>query len=81
MLYVEGLCMTIVEDDLTNVLDSESVWCELTTTKSSLVIDVCYHSTSASVVNEVALYNVIGQACCRYKNVLIYGDINHGTID
>ena len=49
----------------------ESVWCELTSTKSSLVIGVCHHRTSASVVNEVALHNVIGQACRRYINVLI----------
>ena len=50
-------------DDLTNVLDSESVWCELTSTKSSLVIGVCHHSTSA--LNDVALHNVIRQACRR----------------
>ena len=59
----------------------ESVWCELTSTKSSLVIGVCHHRTSASVVNEVALHNVIGQACRRYINVLICGDIDHRTID
>ena len=80
MLYVKELYKTIV-DDLTDVPDSESVLCELTSTKSSLVIGVCYHSTSASVVNEVALHNVIGQACRRYTNVLICGDFNHRTID
>ena len=64
-------------DDLTNVPNSESVWCELTSTNSSLIIGVCYHSTSASVVNEVALHNVIGQACRRYQNVLICGDFSH----
>ena len=80
-LYVKELYKTIVVDDLTNVPESESVWCELTSTKYSLVIGVCYHSTSASVVNEVALHNVIGQACHTYKNVLICGDFNHRTID
>ena len=55
--------------------------CELTSIKSSLVIAVCYHSTSASVVNEVELHNVIGQACRRYKNDLICGDFDHRTID
>ena len=71
MLCVKELYKAIVVDDLTNVHDSESVWCELTCTKSGLVIGVCYHSTSASVVNEFALHNVIGQAFCMYKNVLI----------
>ena len=48
---------------------------------SSLVIGVCHHSTSASVVNEVALQYFVGQACRRYKNVHICGDLVHGTID
>ena len=34
MLYVEELCIAIVVDDLTNVPDHESVWCELTNPKS-----------------------------------------------
>ena len=51
-LYVEELYKAIVVDDLTNVPASESVWCEPTSTKSRLVIGVCYYSTSASVVNE-----------------------------
>ena len=62
MLYVKELHKNIVVDDLANVPNSESVWCEHTSTKSSLVIGVCYRSTSASVVNEVVLHNVIGQA-------------------
>ena len=33
------------------------------------------------MVNEVALHNVIGQACRTYKNVIICGDFNHGIID
>ena len=68
-------------DDLANVSKTESVWCELTSTKSSLVIGFCHHSTSASVVNEFALHNVIRLACRRYKDVLICGDFNHRTID
>ena len=52
----------IIVDDLTNLRNSESVWFELTSTKSSQVICVCHHSISASVVNKVALHNVIGQA-------------------
>ena len=81
MPYVKELYKTIVVDELTNVPNSELVWCELTSTKSSMVIGVCYHSTSASVVNEVALQNVIGQACRRYKNVPICGAFNHRTND
>ena len=44
VLCVKELYKTTVVDDLINVPDSESVWCELTSTKSSLVIGVCYHS-------------------------------------
>ena len=33
------------------------------------------------MINEVALHNVIGQVCRRYKNVFICGDINNRTID
>ena len=62
MSYVKELYKTIVVDDLSHVPDSESVWCEQTSTGSSLVIVVCDHSTSASMVNEAALHNVIGQA-------------------
>ena len=47
--------------DLTNVLDVESVWSEVSSTNIILVIGVCYHSTSATVVNEVALHNVTVQ--------------------
>ena len=65
MLYVKEPYIIIAVDDLQNVPDSESVWCELTTTKSSLVIGACYHSTSASVVDEVVLHNDTGQTCCR----------------
>ena len=79
--YVKELYKTNIVDDLTNVPNSESVWCELTSTKSSLIIDVCYHSISASEVNEMALYNVIGQACRRYTNVLMCGDFSQRTID
>ena len=81
MLYIDELYKTIAVDDLTNEPNSESVWCELTSTKSCQIIGVCYHSTSASVVNGVALHNVIGQACRRYRNVLICGAFNHRTID
>ena len=65
MLYLRELYKTIVVDDLTNVPNSVSVWCVPTSIKSSLVIGVFYHSTSASLVNEVALHNVVGQACRR----------------
>ena len=59
MLYAKELYKNIIVDDLTNLRISESVLFELTSTKSSLVIGVCHHSTSASVVNKVALHNVI----------------------
>ena len=59
MLYVKELYIAIVVDDLTNVPNSESVWCKLTSNKSSLVIGVCYHGTSPSVIKEFALHNFI----------------------
>ena len=55
----EVLNKTTVVDDLANVPNSGSVWCELTSTKSSLVIGVCCHSASASAVSKVALHNFI----------------------
>ena len=79
-MYVKELCKTNIVDDLINVPNSETVWCDLTSTKSRLIIGVCYHSTSASEVNEMALHNVIGQSCRRYKNFLVCGDFNHRTI-
>ena len=81
MLDVKELYKTINVDDLRKVQNSVTVWCELTSTKYSLIIGVCHHSTSVSVVNEVALRKVIGQACRSYKNVLICGDLSHRTID
>ena len=38
MLYVKELSRTITVDDLTNVPESESVCCKLTSTKSSLAM-------------------------------------------
>ena len=35
---------TIVVDDLINVPDTESVWCELTNSKSRLFVGVCFYS-------------------------------------
>ena len=81
VLYVRELHGIIIVDDLTIVPYSVSEWCELTITKSSQFIGVFYHSTSSSVVNEVALHNIIGQACRRYRNVIICGNISHRTID
>ena len=59
VLYVRELHGIIIVDDLTIVPYSVSEWCELTITKSSQVIGVCYQSTSSSVVNEVALHNLL----------------------
>ena len=50
MFYVKEFCTRAVVDYLTNVADAELVCCEMTDTKSSLVICLCYHSTSSSMI-------------------------------
>ena len=46
-----------------------------------ILICVCYYTTSATVVNEIALYNTIRKACSMNDYVIICGDFDHGSID
>ncbi len=48
---------------------------------SSKTIGVCYHSTSSTAEEEVALHQLIIRACIAYKDILICGDFNHRTIN
>ena len=47
----------------------------------SILIGVCYYSTSATEVNEIALHNAIKKACSMNDYVIICGDFNHSSID
>ena len=47
----------------------------------SLLVGVCYHSTSADLEKELALHDVMRKACAACNNVVIFGDFNHRSID
>ena len=47
----------------------------------SILIGVCYYTTSATVANEIALLNTIRKACSMNDYVIICGDFNHSSID
>ena len=49
--------------------------------RGSLLVGVCYHSTSADLEKELALHDVIRKACAACNNVVIFGDFNHRSID
>ena len=47
----------------------------------SILISVCYHTTSATADNEIALHNTIIMACSMNDYVIICGDLNLSSID
>ena len=47
----------------------------------SLLVGVCYHSTSADLEEKLALHDVIRKSCAACNNVVIFGDFNHRSID
>ena len=78
-LYVGGFCILYVNncynvtlvEDLTNVPDNERVWCKLMLSNMSILIIVCYYTTSATVINEIVLHNTIRKACSMNDYVII----------
>ena len=68
-------------EDITNVPDTETVWCKLILSNMSILIGVCYHTSSATAVNEISLYNTIRKSCGMNVYVIICGDFKQSSID
>ena len=47
----------------------------------TLLVAVCYYSTTADLEKELALHDVTRKACAACNNVVIFGDFNHRSID
>lgn len=81
IIYVRNNINYVKCEELTQTHNTESVWCRLTTTTDSLLVGVCYHSTSADLDSELALHTLLRTACATSNNIVIFGDFNHRTID
>ena len=51
ILYIRHFHNATLVEDLTNVPDTETVWCKLILSKTSIFIGICYYTTSATAVN------------------------------
>ena len=47
----------------------------------SILIGVCYNTTSATTANEIALHNAIRKACSMNDYAITSGDFNHSSIN
>ena len=81
ILYIGNCYNATIVEDLTNVPYTETVWCKLILSNMSILIGVCYHTTSATVANGITLDNTKRMACCMNDYVIICGGFNHGSID
>ena len=79
LLYIHSDIIAETNEELTNQIESESIWCNITTTKGKLIIGNCYNSPSTTIEEQVPLHNTIKQAC--KSQALIMGDFNHNTIN
>ena len=81
MFYVKNCHSATLVEVITNVPDTETVWCKLILSNMSILIGVCCHTAPATVVNEIALHSTIRKACSMNDDVIICGDFNHSSID
>lgn len=79
LLYVRSDITAVVNDNITNELNSESIWCSITTRERQLIIGNCYNSPSASMEEQQNLHAAIREA--SKHQALIMGDFNHGSIN
>ena len=80
-MYIGNCNNATLEEDLTNVPDTETVWCKLILSKMSILIGVWNYTTSATAVNEIALHNTVIKVCSMNDYGIICGDFNHSSID
>ena len=81
LIYSKESLNVVLECNLTYTDKTDTVWIKLKTQNGDICIGVCYHSTSATAEEEVALHELISRACITYKDILICGDFNHRTIN
>ena len=70
-------------DELTDSVFKESVWCEISLhDKDNLLIGCVYRSPNGTKENNIQLLTLINKACERKdSHLLIVGDFNYGEID
>ena len=69
-------------DGLTNTPLTETLWCKIRTISGdTMLLGVCYHSTSANAESEQALHSLLSRAHGYGNPMLVVGDFNHNTID
>ena len=81
IIYLNDCLRGIRNEDLTFMVDTETVWCDLKTKGGKTLIGVCYHSPSAGADQERALHDLLRRACDRKEATVICGDFNHMSID
>lgn len=77
-LYVKNEISMLEREDLYEQLFPESVWCNICCGGEKTLIGVCYRAPDSLIVNDAALYALIGRASC--ENIVLMGDFNFPEI-
>ena len=80
LIYAKGNIKLTKEEELNNS-NAEALWCLLQTKNGQMLLNISYNSPSNRKEDERILEETIKKACNKYKNVLITGDFNHGSIN
>lgn len=83
LLYVKESLQSCILQGLTNDEFQDSVWCKITLEDHSVVVGVCYRSTSSTKENNDSLLKLLDKAASQNStsHLLIYGDFNYPEIN
>ena len=79
LLYIKEHLSATSNEEMGNTNFKESVWCDINNNGSELLLGVCYRSPDSDNLNDGALHDLLYTLCD--KDVIIFGDFNHRTID
>ena len=82
LLYVSEELNAGLNGELTSNAFQESIWCNIKTGKSSMLVGLCYRCPTSSESNNDSLLQLISKASdlCTYKHLLVMGDFNFPEI-
>lgn len=83
LLYVKESLQSCILQGLTNDEFQDSVWCKIKLEDHSVVVGVCYRSTSSTKENNDSLLKLLDKAASQNStsHLLIYGDFNYPEIN
>ena len=78
LMYIKESINAVINEQMTNSENVESVWCDIKTDNSSVLVGVCYRSPNNTVDENTALYNLLKQS--SQAHCVIMGDFNQPEI-